>query len=381
MRKLGICVWISLCSLMLLAAAMPERALAAENTATETTTVKKGWVTKGTYRYYYKNNKPIKGLKKIGSKTYYFDSKGRMQTGFVMVKKKTYYMNAKGVMQTGWKTIDGKQYYFDKKGVMQTGLTQIGKDKYYFNAKGVMTKGFVKVGRNTYYFDKNGKGVKGLKKIKDKYYYFKSSYLMLQAGKNKTKSAYYKDFYLTVDEKGVVQPSSSYYKVKGNTMHFEYYTHKKVSEEKLLAAIICAESGNQTMYPVTAKVDGKKVTVYKGQLGVGYVIANRMTSNLGLKEVIYQRYQFAPVRDGALAKYLNNPSLIPESCKQAAKIVIQNIENKKDIVKEFPMKEFTWKNFWAVPYAKTTNFFSVYDESEYEILQGHVFFHFTKSVN
>lgn len=59
-----------------------------------------------------------KGFKTIRGKTYYYDSKGYMKTGWVKVSGKYYYFNKDGV-QVKNKTvkISGKNYKFDKKGV------------------------------------------------------------------------------------------------------------------------------------------------------------------------------------------------------------------------------------------------------------------------
>ncbi len=62
-----------------------------------------------------------KGFKKIGSDTYYFNSKS-------------------GMMATGWATIlpKGYKYYFDPStGVMATGTRQLMDKKYTFGSNGI----------------------------------------------------------------------------------------------------------------------------------------------------------------------------------------------------------------------------------------------------
>lgn len=350
--------------------------------------------------YFNKSGKMVTGLKKINKKYYYFNKKGIMQTGFQTIKNKKYYFNSKGVMQTGFKTIKKKTYYFNESGVMLTGLKKINSKTYYFNKSGVMQTGFQTISKKKYYFNAEGIMVKGLKKINKKYYYFNTSGVM-QTGFIELKGVtYYFDAktgarfmpaqngvtkkidntYAVFNTDGSLQKEASYIIVKGAKMHLQYYTDPKVSTEKLLACILYAEAGNQKNDPVQGKLNGKTITLYKGHLAVGYVIANRMTSSLGMKEVIYQQYQFQPARTGVLTYYLQNYNLVSTDCKNAAKVILYDLNKKTDSVPNFKRCDFTWKNFWAVSYAKTTRFFSVYSGNEYYILQGHVFFNYTKKI-
>lgn len=79
---------------------------------------------------------------KIGSKKYYFNSKGKRSKGFKKYKGKYYYCNSSGIIQKKkWITKGGKKYYLQKSGVRaQSKLMKIGKYKYYFNGKGQMVK-------------------------------------------------------------------------------------------------------------------------------------------------------------------------------------------------------------------------------------------------
>lgn len=404
-------------------------------------TGKNGLVTKNGNTYYYKNNKKQKGFQKIGEdtyffnrkgimlfgfqkigkstyyfdsegkmavgfkkikgKTYYFNKKGKRMTGFRSIKRKKYYFTSKGVMVTGFRTIKKKNYYFGENGIMQKGLVQIGKKYYYFDDDGVMQKGFCTINNEDYYFNSKGVMVTGLKKINKKYYYFDNSGIM-QKGFTDIKSAtYYFDettgvkyipkkdgtikkidnIYASFNKDGSYQLTASYVLVKGVKMQVQYYTDPKVSDEKLLAAILYAEAGNQKNAPVKGKLNNKTKTFYKGHLGVGYVILNRITPSLGLKEVIYQQYQFEPARTGVLTHYLENYNLVSTDCKNAAKLILSDYKNETDSVPDFKRSDFTWNNFWAVTYAQKTNFFTVYSEGEYYVLQGHVFFNFTKKIS
>lgn len=327
--------------------------------------------------YFDKNGIMKKGWQTIKKQKYYFDSKGVMRTGWQKIRGKKYYFNSKGIMQKGWKTIKGKRYYFDSKGIMQTGFKTIRGKKYYLNKNGGVLTGWQTIKSKRYYFDSKGVMQTGLKTIKNKTYYFdKSSGIMAKNKTIKSGSAYY-----YFDSKGVMDLIKSYCMAGKYKMHIQYRTDPKVSDEKLLAAIIYSEAGNQKQYPVTAQLDGEDVTVYKGHLAVGYVIANRLKDNLGYKEVIYQTYQFEPARTGVLTKYLKNYNLVSKDCINAAKIVLNDVENDENSVKDFDRSSFEWKNFWALSYANKTSFFSTYDPSEYEIMQGHVFFNYTKTIN
>ena len=419
-------------------ASKPQPTQTADNT--QNVRGKNGFITKNGNTYYYKNNKKMKGFQKIDGRTYYFDKKGIMLTEFQKINKKTYYFNKKGIMLTGLRKINKKTYYFNKKGVMQTGFQTIKKHKYYFNTKGVMLTGFrtikkkkyyfadsgimqtglKKIGTKTYYFNKKGimqtgfqkvnskkyyfntEGVmlKGLRKINKKYYYFNTKGVM-QTGFVEIKNiTYYFDkktgarytpkkdgsekkidnIYAVFNKDGSYQEAASYVLVKGAKMHVQYNTDPQVSKEKLLAAILYAEAGNQKDYPLKATLKNKEITLYKGHLAVGYVIANRMNSSLGLKEVIYQRYQFEPARTGVLTNYLKNYHLVSTDCKNAAKVILNDLNKNTNSVPDFKRSDFTWKNFWATYYARTTNFYQVYSPKEYYTLQGHVFFNFTKAV-
>ncbi len=361
-----------------------------------------GWQTILFKKYYFKSNgQMVTGKRKIGKYTYYFHKKGYMQTGFQTIKGNLYYFNSKGRMLTGFRTIKKKQYYFHDTGIMQKGFLTLSGKKYYFNSKGIMQTGFTKVGSKTYYFDDEGIMKKGLRKISKKYYYFNDKGVMQVGFCTINNVTYYFDpstgamykpkadgtikkignQYASFNKDGSYVLTASYCIVNGFKVHPQYYTDPKVSEETLLAAILYSEAGNQKDYPVTGKLNNKDVTFYKGHLGVGYVILNRMHSNLGLKEVIYQQYQFEPARTGVLTRYLEHPELVSTDCKNAAKVLLYDYKNKKDSVPDFKRKNFTWKNFWAVTYAKTTNFFEIYNAPEYEIIQGHVFFNYTKKIN
>ena len=86
----------------------------------------------------------------------------------------------------------------------------------------------------------------------------------------------------------------------------EAQTIESLSTEKLLAAIIFCEAGNQP---------------YNGKVAVGAVIMNRVNSSRfpnTIKEVVYQRGQFSPAMSGKLDRVLASGN-IPSSCYDAAR--------------------------------------------------------------
>ena len=134
--------------------------------------IKDGWTKEDNHNVYYKDNKKVTGLKVIDNKTYYFDSNGYMQTGWITISNKKYYFNADGTMKTGWLTLSNKKYYFNTDGSMVTGWTTINKNKYYFNTDGTMTTGWKQLSNKWYYFNASGVMVtKWLSTGGNKYYF------------------------------------------------------------------------------------------------------------------------------------------------------------------------------------------------------------------
>lgn len=88
---------------------------------------------------------------------------------------------------------------------------------------------------------------------------------------------------------------------------------KKVSDVKLLAALIYCEAGNQC---------------YDGKVAVGAVVLNRMESRRfpnSLEGVIYQRGQFTPAMTGKLARVLRNGK-VPSACYDAAQDAMNGVD-------------------------------------------------------
>lgn len=105
---------------------------------------------------------------------------------------------------------------------------------------------------------------------------------------------------------------------------------------RLMACIINSEAGNQS---------------YQGKLAVGIVIMNRVKSKdfpNTVKGVVYQKYQFSPVRNGSLkrnyAQYDNGKtkSTAWKQCIKAAKNVLsgQTYLNVNGKIKNFKSYQF-----------------------------------------
>ena len=146
----------------------------------------KGWMKNAkNQKWYFSTSNGImyKGLKKIGSYSYYFDgSTGaakqgfltatngntryfrggtyRMATGWLFNSKgeKRYFYPSNGIMFKGHKRVEGKWYYFDKNsGIAKGGwVSESGKKRYYDPETFVMVTGTRTIGNVTYTFDSDG---------------------------------------------------------------------------------------------------------------------------------------------------------------------------------------------------------------------------------
>ena len=139
----------------------------------------KGWVDKGSARYYYgANNKPYTGSHKIKGVYYVFDKKGKLLTGektrTVKVSGDTYRVDKRGKAVAGW-TKNKKTLYLSN-GRMATGLTVYqnkNKNKnelYWFSGKGVQDNAKSKKIRAAAKINKNASDLIGLigKPVKSK---------------------------------------------------------------------------------------------------------------------------------------------------------------------------------------------------------------------
>lgn len=134
----------------------------------------------GTY-YTDEDGSKVRGLEEIDGETYYFDSKGYMQTGWQKIRRKyTCYFRKNGTMVKGKAKIKGKIYYFDSKGHLVTGIAIINGKIYDCGDNGVMgsplKNRLVEINNKLYYAGSDGTPVKGMQQTDDgNYYYFGSN--------------------------------------------------------------------------------------------------------------------------------------------------------------------------------------------------------------
>ena len=127
-----------------------------------------------------------KGWQDLAGSKYYCTADG-FATGKTEISGKKYFFNSLGKLQTGWIKSDNVWYYSDEtSGVLQTGWKEIPAGSstwFYFNGEGVMQTGWLKDGRNTYYLNPtNGAMVTGTQTIGGKQYTFRSSGSLIEVG-------------------------------------------------------------------------------------------------------------------------------------------------------------------------------------------------------
>lgn len=289
----------------------------------------KGWLYKGKKWYYFSKTGKLQRNKwiKSGKSMYYAGADGALYTnGVYKIGNYSYMFNKRGVQQRGRRTWNGKTYYFGlKTGRMQTSQWIATKKKYYYyGSDGIMARNqwvgsyyvgktgtrLTKCWKDSRYLGSTGKALKGLQKIGNTYYYFDT-----QTWKKVTNT--------TLTIKGVAWKFDKNGKgtkvtnipTASVSVENTYYTDPDVSDETLLSAIIYCEAGNQS---------------YTGKLAVGLVIMNRVYNKQfpsKLREVVYQKSQFTPARNGSLTRALKNPQIVNEECKLAASAITQQFKS------------------------------------------------------
>lgn len=135
---------------------------------------KSGWITEDGNKYYFEDDKPVKGWYRIDVSWYYFNADGVMQTGWLKSGSAWYYLDGSGVMATGWLSSGGKWYYLKSSGVMATGWNKISGKWYYLESSGTMVSGWKQISGKWYYFEVSGSMVTGWKQIGGKWYVFET---------------------------------------------------------------------------------------------------------------------------------------------------------------------------------------------------------------
>ena len=107
---------------------------------------------------------------------YYFDDKGKMQTGFIIGSGgQISYAGDDGKFKTGWQTINGDTYYF---GSYYAPVLNPEAPVIYYESEYIMKTGFLAISdngsRENYLFDENGKMLTGIQTIGNNYFSFAS---------------------------------------------------------------------------------------------------------------------------------------------------------------------------------------------------------------
>jgi len=115
----------------------------------------------------------------IDGRTYRFDGRGYMRTGWVMDGGTWYYHDASGAQLTGWQAIGGTWYYLHGSGAMLTGWQAIGGSWYYLGDNGAMRIGWVIVDGTWYYLRGSGAMATGWINLGGAWYYLSPSGAMV----------------------------------------------------------------------------------------------------------------------------------------------------------------------------------------------------------
>lgn len=108
----------------------------------------------GAWSYQIGGNKAT-GWNSIDDAWYFFNSDGKMQTGWLN-NNAWFYLQNSGRMQTGWGNINNNWYLFNNSGQMQTGWQRPDNSWYLLSASGAMTTGWQLQNNNWYHLENNG---------------------------------------------------------------------------------------------------------------------------------------------------------------------------------------------------------------------------------
>lgn len=127
---------------------------------------------------------------------FYFNGRGNMRTGWIILDTGVYYLGNDGKMRTGWVKDENNWYFMNDNGTMATGWVKVGGVWYNMDENGVMRTGWIKDNGNWYYLNKNGQMRIGWFLEKSKWYYLN------QNGSMKTGWLQYNDNWYYLNEDG-----------------------------------------------------------------------------------------------------------------------------------------------------------------------------------
>ena len=135
-----------------------------------------GWVMDGGAWYYHDGSgAQLTGWQIVRGSWYYLGDNGAMRTGWVMDGGTWYYLHGSGAMATGWINLGGTWYYLHGSGAMRTGWVMDGGSWYYLRGSGAMRTGWVMDGGAWYYLSPSGAMVTGTHTINGRSYTFNAS--------------------------------------------------------------------------------------------------------------------------------------------------------------------------------------------------------------
>lgn len=119
-----------------------------------------GFIKAGGKLYYFRNQKKVKGFRKIGSYYYFFDQEGAARTGVVRVKGRWRIFRKNGRLfrpkKNRFVSMFGKRYYVRKKGIVNTGFFKARSETFYQTAENGIQTGYALIGGLSYVFDQDG---------------------------------------------------------------------------------------------------------------------------------------------------------------------------------------------------------------------------------
>ena len=139
-----------------------------------------GWVMDGGAWYYHDaSGAQLTGWQMVRGSWYYLGDNGLMRTGWVMVDGVWYYLHGSGAMATGWINLGGTWFYLHGSGAMATGWQMIGGSWYFLGSDGAMRTGWVKDGGTWYYLHGSGAMATGWINLGGAWYYLSPSGAMV----------------------------------------------------------------------------------------------------------------------------------------------------------------------------------------------------------
>ena len=130
-----------------------------------TENVRHGWIQNSGDWYFYQNNVRQTGWVRPGTRWYFLDETGRMQTGWITDSGDRFFLNPAagtpghnaripyGAMHRGWSLIDDSWFFMNNSGRMQTDWVRSGNRWYFLNTNGVMQTGWIENNNSRFFLN------------------------------------------------------------------------------------------------------------------------------------------------------------------------------------------------------------------------------------